>query len=186
MDIQNPIGNLQKADQSTYVKVWDFAIRAFHWTLVASFIFAYLTADKWDKLHEMSGYIIIGLIEFRLLWGMVGSSNAKFANFVKSPLTVVDYLRQIKQGKAKRYVGHNPAGGAMIVALLIALAIISATGFAMTTDFFWGVGWVEDLHEFSVNGTIVLIVIHIGGVIFASREHNENLIKAMITGRKRR
>jgi len=95
-------------------------------------------------------------------------------------------LRDIKDGKAKRYVGHNPAGGMMVIALLAGVATITATGFAMTTDAFWGIEWVEDLHEFAANGTVLLIALHVGGVVLASLQHNENLIKAMFTGFKPR
>ena len=95
------------------------------------------------------------------------------------------YLRDTARLRAKRYLGHNPAGGAMIVALLVMLSIIGATGFMMTTDAFWGVAWVQDAHETAVSLTLGLVVLHILGVIVASYEHGENLVRAMITGRKR-
>jgi cytochrome b len=87
--------------------------------------------------------------------------------------------------RAKRYLGHNPAGGAMVIALLAALAVVTGTGVMMTTDAFWGLEWVEELHEIAVNLTLGLIALHILGVILASLEHGENLVMAMITGRKR-
>ena len=172
-------------DRAATVRVWDIAVRLFHWSLVLTFTLAFLSADFSEKLHELSGYIIIGLIGFRLIWGFVGPRHARFGDFVKSPKTTLAYLRDIKAGRAKRYIGHNPAGGAMVVALLLAIATITATGFAMTTNAFWGVEWIEEVHEFAANSTVVLIALHVGGVILASREHDENLVKAMITGEKR-
>jgi len=174
-----------REDRAATVKVWDIAVRLFHWSLVFTFAFAFLSAEFSEKLHELSGYIIIGLISFRLTWGLVGPRHARFTDFVKSPAKILAYMRDMKAGKAKRYLGHNPAGGAMVIALLLALATITATGFAMTTNAFWGVKWIEELHELAANGTLVLVALHVGGVILASLEHRENLVKAMITGEKR-
>jgi cytochrome b len=96
------------------------------------------------------------------------------------------YMREAAQGRAPRYLGHNPAGGAMILALLLMLAGIAATGIAMTTDAFWCAQWVEDLHEGFVYATLGLIALHVAGVVFSSLSHGENLVRAMVTGRKRR
>jgi cytochrome b len=168
------------------IKVWDIAVRVFHWSLVAGFVIAYITADEWDKAHEVVGYIVAGLITFRIFWGFIGGKYAQFSDFVYRPRAVVAYLKDMKAGKAKRYIGHNPAGGAMILALIASMIFIAATGFAMTLDAFWGAEWLEEMHEFAVHGTLVLIVAHIIGVVMASREHGENLAKSMVTGKKRR
>jgi cytochrome b len=87
---------------------------------------------------------------------------------------------------APRHLGHNPAGGVMVIALLVSITAIMATGVMMTSDAFWGVEWVEDAHEVFVNLTLLLILLHVAGVVFASIEHGENLVRAMITGRKHR
>jgi cytochrome b len=87
--------------------------------------------------------------------------------------------------RAPRFLGHNPAGGVMILALLAMLIGISATGFMMTTDPFWDAEWVEELHEALVYASLGLIALHVAGVVVSSVEHGENLVKAMITGRKR-
>lgn len=168
------------------IRVWDPLVRIFHWSLVGGFVVAYVTADEWDKAHEFVGYLVAGLIAFRLIWGFVGSRHARFSNFVHRPSTVITFLKDSLAMKAKRYVGHNPAGGAMVIALLLAITGISATGYMMTMDMFWGAEWVEDVHEVLVNGTLVFIVLHVGGVILASFEHKENLVRSMITGLKRR
>lgn len=168
------------------VRVWDPLIRIFHWSLVGGFAVAYITADEWDKAHETVGYIVAGLIAFRLIWGVVGSRHARFSDFLYRPSVVLSFIKESLAMKAKRYIGHNPAGGAMVIALLLAIIGISATGYMMTMDMFWGAEWVEDLHELLVNGTLVLIVLHVGGVIVASFEHKENLVRSMFTGMKRR
>lgn len=168
------------------VKVWDLALRLFHWSLLASFTFAWVTADEWDRAHELAGYAIIALLVFRLFWGFAGSRYARFGSFFYGPKAVISYLKDIRAGKPKRYLGHNPAGSAMILALLIGLICISASGYAMTTNMFWGVEWVEELHEIAANLTLMLAGLHVAGVLYSSFKHRENLALAMITGRKRR
>ena len=167
------------------VRVWDPFVRIFHWSLVGLFVLAFVTGDETEWLHLTAGYAIAVLIVLRIIWGFVGSRHARFSDFVRTPRQVTDYLRSAIRLQAPRYLGHNPAGGMMIIALLAMLVGISATGFMMTTDAFWGAQWVEDLHEGLVYVTLGLIALHVAGVVFASVEHGENLVKAMITGRKR-
>ena len=167
------------------VRVWDPFVRIFHWSLVGLFVLAFVTGDETEWLHLTAGYAIAALVLLRLLWGFLGSRHARFSDFVRTPREVTDYVRRAMRMRAPRYLGHNPAGGAMIIALLSMLIGISVTGFMMTTDAFWGAQWVEDLHEGLVYATIGLIAAHVVGVIFTSIEHGENLVKAMITGRKR-
>lgn len=173
-------------DAQPLVEVWDPLVRSFHWSLVVAFVIAWATGDELQQLHEAAGYVIVGLLGIRILWGFVGSSHARFADFVYRPSTVINYLLDTVRRRAKRYLGHNPAGGAMIAALLITLVATCATGIAMTTDAFWGIAWVEEAHELAANLTTVLVGLHLAGVFVASFEHKENLMRAMITGRKRR
>src|SRR6185295_5685165 len=114
----------------------------------------------------------------------VGPRHARFANFVRSPREVLDYLRDAALLRAPRYLGHNPAGGAMIIALLALLSGTCVTGFMMTTDAFWGAKWLEGVHEVMANLTVALVVFHVLGVLVTSFEHGENLVKAMLTGQK--
>ncbi|WP_445503843.1 cytochrome b/b6 domain-containing protein [Microvirga sp. G4-2] len=167
------------------VRVWGPFVRIFHWSLVGLFALAFVTGDEVEWLHIRIGYAVAALVALRIVWGFVGSAHARFSDFVHSPRATMAYLLQAAQWKAPRYLGHNPAGGAMVVALLLMIAGIASTGFAMTTDAFWGSEWVEDLHEVLVYTTLGLIVLHVAGVVFSSLEHGENLVKAMITGRKR-
>jgi cytochrome b len=167
------------------VRVWDPAVRVFHWALVAAFATAWLSAEESRNVHHFAGYVIVGLVAFRILWGFVGPRHARFTSFVWKPATVFSFLADTVRFRARRYLGHNPAGGAMVIALLLALAAITTTGIMMTTDAFWGVRWVRELHELSVNVAVVLIVVHVLGVVLASVEHRENLVVAMFTGRKR-
>ena len=167
------------------VRVWDPLVRIFHWSLVGLFTFAFLTGDEWQKPHEVAGYVIAGLIGFRVIWGFVGSRHARFASFIYRPSTVAGFLTDTVRMKARRYLGHNPAGGLMVIGLLLAIVVISLSGWMMTTNAYWGVEWVEEVHEASAFAALGLIALHVGGVIVASLEHGENLVRAMVTGRKR-
>jgi cytochrome b len=167
------------------VKVWDPLVRVFHWNLVGLFAFSYLSGDEWKQAHILSGYAIIGLLAVRVVWGFVGTRHARFSNFIYSPVTTARFMVDTVAMKARRYIGHNPAGGAMVIALLISISGIAGTGYMMTTDAYWGVEWVEEAHELLANLTLGLIVLHVAGVVLASIEHKENLVRAMITGRKR-
>lgn len=166
------------------VRVWDPFVRIFHWSLVGLFGAAFITGDEIEWLHILLGYAIVALVALRIVWGFVGSRYARFSNFVRSPRAIVEYLTQAARFKAPRYLGHNPAGAAMIIALLFMITGIAVTGVAMTTDAFWGAKWVEELHEGLAYGTLGLIALHIAGVVFSSLAHCENLVKAMVTGRK--
>jgi len=167
------------------VKIWDPFVRIFHWSLVASFAVAWLSAEDWRALHEWAGYAAGSLIALRLLWGIVGTRYARFRQFVRSPSTVIGYVRDIVTGREARYLGHNPAGGLMIVALIAAVASVSTTGWMMSTDTFFGIDWVEHVHEALASGMLALVGIHVLGVVVASLRHRENLAAAMISGRKR-
>ena len=187
------------SQEPQFIKVWDPLIRVFHWTLVAAFFIAYLSGEDLLGLHVWAGYIIIFLLIFRVIWGMVGSQHARFSDFIYSPAVISKFLKDTFQLKARRYLGHNPAGGLMVVALLIMLVLISVSGLAIyavdnhagplasmlsSVDKSWEDS-LEEIHEFFVNFTLVLVVIHIGGVWVESRIHRENLVHAMITGLKK-
>ena len=168
------------------IKVWDPLVRIFHWSLVALFTFSFVTGDEWKYAHIRSGYAIGILLAIRIVWGIVGTHHARFVSFIYSPRTILTFLKDSLSMKARRYVGHNPAGGAMVILLIAMIAGIVTTGYMMTTDTFWGIEWVEDVHKALVYSTLGLIVLHVAGVALASLEHRENLARSMITGWKRR
>ena len=179
------------------IPVWDPAVRLFHWSLAAAFLVAYMTEDYWEILHVNAGYLIGGLLVLRVLWGFIGPTYARFSNFVRTPREVMTYVKDAVRFRAPRYIGHNPAGGAMALALMISLAMTVVSGIALygATDFAgplagmfrgeFAADVLEGLHELGANLTLFLVVLHLGGLLFSSLEHGENLIKSMITGRKK-
>ncbi|MFN4203874.1 MAG: cytochrome b/b6 domain-containing protein [Tabrizicola sp.] len=194
------------------VRVWDPLVRLFHWGLVAAVATAWLTADELQRVHEVAGYTVAGLVAVRLVWGFVGSRYARFAQFVKGPGATLAYLGAMLRGQERRHLGHNPAGAAMILALLLTLSGTALTGWliadparvAMLPDLpqvvapAWADedgdeygerretdGPLKEVHEALANLLLLLIAAHVGGVVLASVRHRENLARAMVTGQKR-
>ena len=167
------------------VRVWDPFVRMFHWCLVASFAAAWITSGSRGDLHHWAGYAAASLIFMRLSWGFLGTPYARFSQFVRGPKTIIKYLKAILVGNEARHIGHNPAGGIMVLALLFAISATAFTGWMMTTDTYYGEDWVQIMHSLCADGSVILILVHLGGVALASFHHQENLIKAMLTGRKR-
>lgn len=167
------------------ITVWQPFVRVFHWTLVASLAVAWLSGDGWKALHIWAGYVAAALIALRIVYGFFGDANARFSSFVRSPGDIVAYVRDMASGREQRYVGHNPVGGLMILALIATVSALCVTGYLQTTDAFWGEEWLEETHEALANGLLALVLLHLGGVVFTSLRHRENLVAAMVTGRKR-
>jgi len=165
------------------VLVWDLPVRVFHWLLAASFAGAWLTAEQegWRLLHVTLGCTVLALAVLRLVWGVVGSRHARFAAFVRGPRAVASYLGGLARGKPQHYLGHNPAGGLAIVALLALAITAAATGLATYT---LGDAW-EEVHETLANLMLGLVGVHVAAVVVSCWLHRENLVAAMVTGRKR-
>jgi cytochrome b len=169
------------------VKVWDWPTRLGHWILAISFVVAYMSAEseRWRLVHVISGCTVAGIVIFRVVWGFIGSRYARFANFIKPPIVVVDYLVSYFPGTktSARYVGHNPAGGWSVLLLLLSAALTSATGLlAYHTSCFQRIGIA---HEWLANIALALVVVHLIGVAVSSVMHKENLVAAMLTGYKK-
>ena len=164
--------------------VWDLPVRVFHWTLVLSFIGAYLTgeSERWRDVHVLLGYTAGALVVFRVIWGLVGTRYARFAGFLYRPTEVVAYVRSLLARRPQHFVGHNPAGAIAILALLALLFATVLSGWAVFVEI--GPHWLEGVHEVVSNVALTLVGVHVAGVILSSWLHRENLVGAMITGYK--
>jgi cytochrome b len=136
-------------------------------------------------VHDCAGYILLALVALRIVWGFVGPPHARFADFIRSHRSTLVYARLVIAGREPRYMGHNPLGGWMIVALLATALAAAISGWVYTTDAFWGVAWVERVHVFFAELLLVLAALHVAGVAFTSIRHRENLVAAMLHGKKR-
>jgi len=181
------------------VQVWDPLVRIFHWMLASCFFITYLAEDDWLTLHVGTGYLILALLFIRVVWGFFGPKHARWGDLIREPSEIIQYLKDSFRVRATHYLGHNPAGGAMVVALITSLLVTGISGLAVygtqelsgpLATLLSGLprAWshvFEDVHEAMVNFTLLLIVFHVFGVVVASFQHGENLIKSMFTGEKR-
>ena len=173
-------------ERSGLMQVWDPFVRVFHWLVVAGFIVNYFELVRSGKLpHQVIGYAVLALVAARILWGFVGPRRARFADFVRGPAAVRRHLGEMLAHRDRRYLGHNPAGGAMVLALLASMVLVGVTGWLSTTDWFFGSDFMEEAHELSANVMLALAGLHVLGVLHACWRHRENLVKSMVTGRKR-
>jgi cytochrome b len=188
------------ADVSKKVRIWDLPVRLFHWGLVILLVTSYFSGragGDWMKLHFWSGYAILTLLLFRIAWGFVGSTTARFSHFVKGPGAWFYYLKSFATGRKTYDVGHNPVGGIMVLVLIFAVLAQAVAGlFSADTDMGIVNGplansipdkWVDRLtsfHEFWVNVLIWLAALHILAALTYLVLKRQNLIGAMFTGRK--
>jgi cytochrome b len=168
------------------VAVWGRFVRWFHWSLVTTVAAAWVTTDFGRKLHEPIGWAMAVLLMLRLLWGLAGGDRAaRFASFVRGPRSVLGYARDVLHQRAPRYLGHNPLGGWMVLALMLTLAAVAVTGWLLTIDAFFGSERMEHLHEALAEGVLLLVAVHVAGVFYTGWHQRENLVRAMLSGRKR-
>jgi cytochrome b len=184
-------------DENT-IPVWDICVRVCHWTLAVAFFVAYLTEDDIMLLHEWSGYLVGIIVLLRVIWGFIGTRHARFSDFLYPFSAVKQYLVDLGRLQAKHYTGHNPAAGWMVILLLIMLFLTTLSGIAllgadegegllgsiMAGSPHWLEEGLEAVHELLANLTLILVFIHIAGVLVSSVLHGENLIRAMVTGKK--
>ena len=166
------------------ILVWDLPVRLGHWLMVGGFILAWMTGDSetWRLVHVFAGSTVMAVAAYRLLWGIVGSRYARFAEFVRGPRQAVAYLKSLLQARPAHYAGHNPAAGWAIV-MLLGLALASgASGWLAYQEM--GGEWLEELHEFLTGLMLAVVGVHLLGVLVGSLAHRENLVWAMVTGRK--
>lgn len=164
--------------------VWDVPTRVFHWLLAVSFAGAFLTAEseRYRDIHVLLGYILLGLIAFRLVWGFVGSRYAQFRSFLFKPAEIATYAISMLKARPVHYVGHNPAGSVSVF-LLLALGIaVGTSGYVVFQDI--GGDALVELHEMAAYFMLTVVGLHVTGVLVSSLLHRENLVRSMITGSK--
>jgi len=181
------------------VRVWDPFVRLFHWGLGAAVLLAFLTEDAFLGLHTGAGYAVLILIGARLIWGLIGPHHARWASCVRGPGATLAYLRTVLRGHPPRYLGHNPAGAAMALALMTGFGLTALTGVAVLgagelagplAPLLQGVSSatahdLKEVHEFLAWATLALVPLHLLGTALSSLQHRENLVRGMIDGYKR-
>lgn len=174
------------APEAARVRVWDPLVRIFHWGLAAAFLVAWFSHGGYLPVHRLAGYAIAALVLLRVWWGFVGPPHARFTDFVRGPVQLAAYAGLLVRGREPRHLGHNPAGGAMVVVLLALLAALCATGVMLDTPWYRDDGRVKEVHDLLTDAALGCIALHLAGVAYASWRHRENLVGAMISGSKRK
>lgn len=169
---------------ATSVQVWDLPLRLWHWALAILVLVAWVTPNVFDRLHRLAGYSVIALLAFRVIWGFAGTRYARFGKLGVRLRAAPRFIWNLRRGITGRYIGLNPAGTVMLVALLLTLAVSAITGAMEVTVTFFGVWWVEDTHAYASDAVIILVGLHVLGVIAVGLLQRQNLVRAMFTGRK--
>jgi cytochrome b len=170
------------------LRVWDPLLRGLHWGLAFSVIGAFLLGDWLHRpdhhWHEWLGYAALGIALLRIGWGFVGPRPARFGSFVRGPRRTGAYAAALLRRAEPRYLGHNPLGAWMVLALLGNTLLAGVSGWLGTTDAYWGDPLVQDLHALAGQAFLPLVLLHWAGVAHASWRHRESLVRAMVNGRK--
>ncbi len=187
--------SIEAANHKT-VLVWDLPVRLFHWCVVVLLFVSWLSADQgWMTIHLASGLTLLALLLFRVAWGLIGSTTARFSNFLHSPQRVLGYLKGLKSGDRLLYAGHNPAGGLMVAAMIAVLLAQALTGlFANDGLHFNGPlallipsetsDGITSLHRLIFDAILLLVWCHVVAVGFYLLVKRDNLVLPMVTGRK--
>ena len=167
------------------IRVWDPVVRLCHWGLAILVALAWVTRHGGGLWHEWFGHAAGAIVALRVVWGWLGSRFARFEQFLRPPAATIAYAKQVLARREPRHLGHNPLGGWMAVLLLAAAGLTVASGWLYVTDEFWGARWVERLHGACSDALLALATVHVAGVLFTSARQRENLVAAMVHGRKR-
>ncbi len=181
------------------VLVWDLPTRLFHWGLALCVVGSWATAEggfEWTEAHFLFGYTALGFVAFRLVWGFVGPEQARFGTFLKGPSAVASYARRLLSREPEAQAGHTPLGGWMALALVVCVGVQACLGLFIADDIFYAGPYnsvvttdtartLAGLHHLNFDVLAVLVLLHVGAVIWYRVRKGQNLAAAMITGRKR-
>ena len=170
---------------SSEVSVWDPVVRSSHWLVAGLFLSNVWLTESGEFWHQVFGYAIVAIVLLRMVWGLVGTEYARFSEFWPTPKRVRDHLRRLRAGEPPASLGHNPLGAIMMLLLWSCLLGLGVTGWMMGLDAFWGEDWLESLHEMLVDAMLGMVVLHVGAALIESVRERQNLVRAMVTGRKR-
>lgn len=190
------MAEMQQGGGTVATQVWDLPVRLFHWTLVLLIAFSWLSAEMdWMTWHLYSGYAVLALALFRVIWGFVGSTHARFGDFLYGPGAVIAYIRTLPSRTAAKFAGHNPLGGISVVLILLCVLVQTGTGLFSNDDILTEgplykhiskelSDWLTTIHKYNFNVLLALIGVHVSAVLYYLVYKSENLVKPMFTGRK--
>lgn len=189
---------MNDAQSRSLIRVWDIPVRLFHWLLVLLVIALFITGKlggNWLEWHKRAGFSVLGLITFRVIWGFVGSENARFANFVRGPAAVLGYLKAEMNNNTRQYAGHNPLGAISVVTMLALLFLQAALGLFSNDDIMLEGPYARyisksvsdqltSLHKLNADFILIVVAVHLAAIAYSYFYKKDNLVKAMFTGKK--
>ena len=175
---------MNTSNQKKPVLVWDFPIRVFHWLLVISFAGAWLTSESeaQQMIHYAFGYSACALVLFRVVWGIVGTRYARFAQFINGPAETIQHIKAFVTGHQDSELGHNPVGALVMIGLMLLILLIGLTGYWSVKEFLGD--FMSESHEVMASLTLGIVIVHIAAAVIVSFLQQENLIRSMVTGKK--
>jgi cytochrome b len=181
--IRDAVGATGKVREA--IMVWDMPVRVFHWLLVVCFAGAWLSSEseRWAMIHYAFGYTACLLVLIRLVWGLIGTRYARFSQFLKSPKAVLEHFWAMLRGHPHHDVGHNPAGGLVMFALMPLILLIGLSGYLSLKEFLGN--FVSEVHEAVSSLVMGLVIVHIIAAVVMSLIERQNLVRSMVTGKKR-
>lgn len=171
---------------SASTPVWDLFVRIFHWGLVTCVVLNQFVLEDGKAAHEWAGYTASALVLARIVWGFVGSRHARFSDFFPTPGRLARHFQALRRGEHPFYLGHNPLGALMMLALMALVLALGVTGWMQTTDAYFGEEWLMELHEFLAHALLVAAGLHAAAAIVMGRLERVRLVRAMVTGTKQR
>lgn len=166
--------------------LWDPLVRLFHWSIAFIFIANYFFNEAGDDWHQWLGYVAVGWLVVRFMWGFLGKGAARWADFFPTPARLAAHINVLRQGKPFHRMGHSPLGALVMILMMICMLLLGVTGYMMEEiDYFWGVDWVETLHGWIADGLLALVLLHVTAALVESYRLKENLPLSMVTGKRR-
>ncbi|KIG02766.1 cytochrome B561 [Caballeronia concitans] len=165
------------------VKTWDIWVRLTHWTVAG--IVVWNLFGPTDATHRLLGYVAAGLVIARIVWGFVGSANARFSAWWPTPARLRTYVRSLAAGRPEHHRSHNPLGGLMALFLWFLILALGVSGWLMRLDAFWGEDWPQEIHTWLSLIIEVCVCVHVAAAVLMTLWTREGLIRAMVTGYKR-
>lgn len=167
-------------------KLWDPLVRLFHWSIAFIFIANYFVNEAGDDWHQWLGYAAFAWIVVRFFWGFLGKGAARWSDFFPTSTSLSTHVGALVSGKPYHRMGHSPLGALVMIIMMLCILFLGITGFMMQeVDYFWGVDWIESVHEWIAHSLLALVLVHICAALYESYRLKENLPLSMVTGKRR-
>lgn len=172
--------------ENNTIKLWDPIVRIFHVWIAVVFFANYFFTEEGGDIHQWAGYSAAVWVVLRVLWGFWGKESARWSDFFPTPKRLAQHFSALMNGRPYHRMGHTPIGALVMILMMLGMLGLGVTGYMHEEiDYFWGVSWIQELHEWMANGVLALLVIHVAAALYESYSLKENLPLSMITGKRK-